>query len=137
MGSMGQSLKTGGFVTYNYKTLMRYNQVRFVMLKDKSKRNIKLPEMSNSRWAVYATLGFDGEIKSISFYNGSRKKYKEIDFNHFHGKLKPHVHIIDPKERNLRSGTVRDLTTKERFQISKIKRFYKKHDLKSKYEKEE
>lgn len=83
MGSRGQAVKTGGFTVHNYKTLMRYNNVRFVMLKDKSKRNAKLPEMQNSTWAVYATSGTDGEIKSISFYNGSRKKYKEIDFNHF------------------------------------------------------
>ena len=66
MGSRGQALKTGGFTVYNYKTLMRYNNTRFVMQKDKSVQNVKLPEMSNSRWAVYATLGTDGAIKSIS-----------------------------------------------------------------------
>lgn len=52
--------------------------------------------MSNSRWAVYATLGKNGEIKSVSFYNGSRKKYKEIDFKNHKG-MAPHVHAFDQK----------------------------------------
>ena len=136
MGSRGQALRTGGFTSHNYKTLMRYNNVRFVMMKDKSKENVKLPEMSNSKWAVYATLGLDGEIKSISYYNGSRKKYKEIDFSHSHNGLKPHVHVIDPNAKNLRSGETRRLTTKENKSVYKIMRFYKKHNLKSKYEEE-
>ena len=137
MGSRGQSLKTGGFTVYNYKTLMRYNNVRFVMLKDKTKRNVKLPEMSNSKWAVYATLGTDGEIKSISFYNGSRKKYKEIDFNHYHDGMKPHVHIIDPNAKNMRSGVARTLTVREQKKVDSIQNFHKKHHLKEKYDKEQ
>lgn len=136
MGSRGQALKTGGFTVYNYKTLMRYNNTRFVMKKDKSVQNVKLPEMSNSRWAVYATLGTDGAIKSISFYNGNRRRYKDIDFSHYHDGMKPHVHIIDPNAKNMRSGTVRDLTAREKLRIASIKRFYMKHHLKEKYEKE-
>ena len=136
MGSRGQALKVGGFVSYNYKTIMRYNNVRFVMQKDKSKVNVKLPEMSNSKWAVYATLGSDGEIKSISYYNGSRRKFKEIDFSHYHDGMKPHVHVIDPNAKNLRSGTTRGLTTKERKKVYKIMKFYKIHNLKSKYQEE-
>lgn len=115
---------------------MRYNNVRFVMLKDKTKRNVKLPEMSNSKWAVYATLGTDGEIKSISFYNGSRKKYKEIDFNHFHDGMKPHVHVIDPNAKNMRSGIARTLTVREQKRVDSIQNFHKKHHLKEKYDKE-
>ena len=134
MGSRGQALKADGFISFNYKSLMRYNNVRFVMLKDMSKKNIKLPEMSNSKWAVYATLGSNGEIKSISYYNGNRKKYKEIDFDHFHDGIRPHVHVIDPNAKNLRSGATRGLTSKERKKVYKIMRFHKKHDLKSKYE---
>lgn len=136
MGSRGQALKTGGFREHNYKTLMRYNNVRFVMLKDKSVQNVKLPEMSSSRWAVYTTLGTDGEIKSINFYNGSRKRYKDIDLSHYHDGMRPHVHIIDPNARNMRSGTTRDLTTREKMRIETIRRFHKKHHLKEKYDKE-
>lgn len=134
MGSRGQALKSGGFSVYNYKTLMRYNNTRFVMLKDKSKKNVKLPAMSNSKWAVYATLGADGDIKSVSFYNGSRKKYKEIDLSHFHDGMKPHVHIIDPNAKNMRSGIARAPTEREKSRIATIERFYKKHQLKDLYD---
>lgn len=133
MGSRGQFLKAGGFTVYNYKTLMRYNNIRFVILKDKTRKNVKLPERSNSPRAVYATLGTDGEIKSISFFNGSRKKYKEIDLSHFHNGMKPHVHIIDPNSLNMRSGIVRELTSYEKKRVDSIISFYKKHHIKEKY----
>ena len=136
MGSRGQALKTGGFTAYNYKTLMRFGNTRFVMQRDKTKSNVKLPEMSNSRWAVYATLGTDGEIKSVSFYNGNRRKYKEIDLSHFHDGKKPHVHIIDPNAENMRDGTARDLTVQEKSRIENIERFHREHSLKEKYEME-
>lgn len=134
MGSRGQALKSGGFSVYSYKTLMRYNNTRFVMLKDKAKKNVKLPAMSNSKWAVYTALGADGDIKSISFYNGSRKKYKEIDLSHFHNGMKPHVHIIDPDAKDMRNGIARAPTEREKSWIATIERFYKKHQLKDLYD---
>ncbi|WP_276781257.1 hypothetical protein [Treponema succinifaciens] len=134
MGSRGQALKSGGFSVYSYKTLMRYNNTRFVMLKDKAKKNVKLPAMSNSKWAVYAALGADGDKKSISFYNESRKKYKEIDLSHFHNGMKPHVYIIDPDAKNMRSGIARAPTEREKSRIATIERFYKKHQLKDLYD---
>lgn len=126
MGSRGQSLKSGGFREYNYHTVMRYNKVRFVVQNDQNK-SIKLPEMSNSKWSIYATLGRDGKIQSISFFNGKRKKYKEIDFTHFHEKMKPHVHILNPEETSLRSGIVRPMTGKEKAKVENILRFYDLH----------
>ena len=131
MGSRGQAIKSGGFTVYNYKTLMRYNNTRFIMLKNKS--SIKTPEMSNSKWAVYATLSKSGEIQAISFYNGSRRKYKEIDFLHAHNGLTPHSHAIDPKNIDMRKGKATKLTKREQNRVYTIMRFYKKHDLKSKY----
>ena len=83
MGSRGQAIKAGGFKEYHYHTIMRYNNVRFIVQNDG--KSIKLPEMSNSRWAVYTTLGKNGKIKSVSFYNGSRKKFKEIDYHDHKG----------------------------------------------------
>ncbi len=136
MGSRGQSLKSGGFTAYNYKTLMRYNNTRFIVQKDFTKKNVKVPEMSNSKWAVYTTLNSDGNIKSISFFNGGRKKYKEIDFTHFHNGLKPHVHIIDPKAKNMRSGIARNLSAREKRRVDTIFRFHEKHNLQSKYQEE-
>lgn len=87
MGSRSQSLKSGGFVEYSYHTLMRFNNVRFIV--QNKKRSIKLPEMSNSAWAVYVTLGKKGEIKAVSYYGANRKKFREIDFKEHYGMTPP------------------------------------------------
>ena len=133
MGSRGQALKTGGFKVTNYHTIMRYNNVRFIV--QHVGKNVKLPEMSNSSWAVYTTLGQKGVIKSVSFYNGSRKKYKEIDSADHKG-LGIHAHDCDPKT-SVRYKFVepRKLTSYEWNRLSKIIDFYKRHDLQDKAEK--
>lgn len=115
---------------------MRYNNTRFIVQTDFTKNNVKEPEMSNSKWAVYTTLNSDGKIKSISFFNGSRKKYKEIDFTHFHNGLKPHIHIINPNAKNMRDGIARNLSACEKRRVDTIFRFHKKHNLQSKYQEE-
>ena len=131
MGTRGQALKTGGFKQYCYHTLMRYNKVRFVV-QNEGKR-VKLPEMSNSRWVVYTTLGTDGQIKSVSFYNGSRKKYKEIDLVDHKG-LGIHVHTCDPKTSLRIDDKIppRKITSYELKRLNRIIDFYNKHNLKEK-----
>ena len=131
MGSRGQAIKAGGFKEYHYHTIMRYNKVRFIVQNDG--KSIKLPEMSNSRWAVYTTIGKNGKIKSVSFYNGSRKKFKEIDY-HDHKGLKPHVHILDP-ETGLRNDSLfppRKPTSYELRRLKRIENFYERHTLRDK-----
>lgn len=132
MGSRGAFLKTGGFKEYRYHTIMRYNNVRFIVQNDIAK-GTKLPERSKSKWTTYAVLDRHGQLKSIAFYNGSRKMTKQIDFDHKHNGLKPHVHSMNPKT-GLRdkSIVVRKPTAKESDRIQRIKDFYKRHDLKTK-----
>ena len=129
MGSRGSYIKSGGFTEYKYKTIMRYNNNRFLVLKD-PKQSVKTPEMSNSKWAVYVTLAKSGDIQSISFYNGSRRKYKEIDFLHTHGGVAPHIHYIDPLSKNMRTGKWEPLTTKQKNKVASIFNFYERHNLK-------
>lgn len=131
MGSRGQALKSGGFTEYKYHTIARYNNVRFVV-QNEGKR-VKLPEMSNSRWAVYATLGKDGYIKSVSFYNGGRKKYKEIDLIDHKG-LGIHVHTCNPKTSLRVDDEIppRKLTAYETSRLNRIINFYNRHNLKEK-----
>ena len=128
MGSRGQALKSGGFKEYRYHTIARYNKVRFVV-QNEGKR-VKLPEMSNSRWAVYATLGTDGKLKSITFYNGSRKKYKEVDMDDHKG-LGTHVHTCNPKTSLRVDSKIppRKPTSYEMSRIQRIIDFYTRHNL--------
>ncbi len=128
MGSRGQVLKRGGFKRYDYHTIMRYNNIRFVV-QNKGK-NVKVPEMSNSPWAVYVTLASNGNIKTVSFYNGSRKQYKAIDIADHHG-LNPHVHTLNVKT-SLRDDDivpVRSINNYEKARLDKIKDFYNRHNL--------
>jgi len=129
MGSRGSYIRAGGFKEYKYKTIMRYNNNRFLVLKD-PKQSVKTPEMSNSKWAVYVTLAKSGDIQSISFYDGNRRKYKEIDFLHTHGGVAPHIHYIDPKSMDMRSGDWDKLTTKQKSKVRSIFSFYERHNLK-------
>lgn len=131
MGARGQALKTGGFKKYCYHTIMRYNNIRFVVQNEG--KSIKLPEMSNSRWAVYVTLGKDGGIKSVSFYNGTRRRYKEIDLIDHKG-LGTHVHTCNPKTSLRIDDKVapRKLTSYEVHRLNRIIDFYKKHSLREK-----
>lgn len=130
MGSRGQALKTGGFVEYKYHTIMRDGNTRFIVQNEG--KNVKIPEMSNSENVVYATLRCDGKLKSITFFKG-RKKYKEIDFCHFHDGLKPHVHTCNAKT-SLRDDSVpvRLMTTREKNRTQKIIDFYNANGLKEK-----
>ena len=134
MGSRGQALKSGGFTEYRYHTIARYNKVRYVVQNDPS-ANFKLTEMSNSPWAVYVGISHEGKLKTITFYNGSRKKYKEIDLDRPHKKLLPHVHECNTSTSlRIKEKEPRPLTTKEQNKVAKIVSYFNNHNL-SKYAK--
>lgn len=128
MGSRGAFIKAGGFKEYRYKTVIRYNNVRYVSQTDG--KSVKIPERSNSPWVIYATLSRTGELQSISFYRGDRKLYKEIDFLHSHNGIKVHVHEIDPLSKSFRTGVTRLPTTREQSKIRQIQNFYNRHKVK-------
>lgn len=128
MGSRGAYLKAGGFTEYNYKTIIRYNKVRYVV--QTNGKPVKIPERSNSPRAVYVTLSKKGDIQSITFYRADRRLYKEIDFLHKHDGMSVHVHEIDPYATSFRTEEARLPTKKEWSKINSIKRFYTKHNVK-------
>ncbi|MBR5032462.1 MAG: hypothetical protein IKX70_02180 [Treponema sp.] len=128
MGSRGSYLKSGGFTEYKYRTLIRYNKVRYVVQTDG--KPVKIPERSNSPRSVYVTLSKRGDIQSITFYRTDRRLYKEIDFLHKHEGMGVHVHEIDPYATSFRTGNARPPTRKEQLKIDSIVRFYKKHKVK-------
>lgn len=127
MGSRGMAIESG-FVEYKYYTIMRDGKVRFIVQNEG--RPVKLPEKSNSINVIYATLGYEGDLKSVTFFRG-RKKYKEIDIDHKHHGMQPHVHMCDVKESiRDKSVPVRLMTTRERNRVQKIIDFYNANGLK-------
>ena len=130
MGSRGQALKSGGFKEYRYHTIARYNKVRFVVQNGDWNKHYKLTEMSNSPWAVYAQIDSKGNLNTITFYDGSRKKIKEIDLDKAHHKMLPHVHECNSKTSlRIKGQEPRPLTKKEQNKVNKIVEYFKKHDL--------
>ena len=125
MGSRGQFLETGGFTEYKYHTVLRHNEVRYIMQNDGGK-SIKYPEKSNSKGAVYAVIGRDKKLKGISFFNENRHKYKEIDLEAHHKGFLVHVHTCDP-ETSLRDNSIpiREPTDEEMKDIQSIIAYFK------------
>ena len=64
---------------------------------------------------VYVTLDkTTGDPSYISYYDKSNKKRKQIDLNHFHNGMKPHVHHgYEHNENDTSKGAAR-LTAKEK-----------------------
>lgn len=130
MGSRGMAIKgkKGGFKQYNYHTVLRINKFRFVMQNKSVTGRVKLPEMSNTPWAKYVTLNADGRLKSVTLFNGNRRKYLEIDFDKPHNKISPHAHDCNPKT-SIRNSEGRPLQGKrERDLAAKVIAMYKKHE---------
>ena len=129
MGSRGQFIKTGKFENFAYHTIMRYENVRFVLQNDTVK-STKIPEMSNSPNAVYATLNKEGLLQGISFYDEKRIKRREIDFKNHKG-MNPHVHTLNPKTgiRDDSLVDVRDPNAEEERYIKRILELCNKYNL--------
>lgn len=97
MGSRGSFLGTSNiFVTggKEFKTVLRIGNMR-VIEPINSKHSRKLPTLSRTRNAVYATLRPDGYPKQIAVYNKRREKLYEIDLDHDHsqGHNYPNGHV--------------------------------------------
>jgi hypothetical protein len=50
------------------------------------------PEFSNSPNKIYALIGKDGEIKSITYYDANHEQTKTIHMDHEHKGKRPHAH---------------------------------------------
>lgn len=85
--SSGTSAKGRKYGT-EYRTLHQLGNVKFIE-KTSNDSDEPLETMTNGR--VYATVK-NGDIKSINYYDGSNKRMKSINLDHYHKGLKPHVH---------------------------------------------
>ena len=47
----------------------------------------------------YAVKGFDGRIKNINVFGKDKKKLFQIDLDHYHDKMKPHVHVFGKNDK--------------------------------------
>ena len=71
-----------------YQTVLRDGNITFV--KAKTDHPESLFE-TRTRGRVYVTVG-GNDILRITYYDTENKRTKQIDLDHSHAKMKPHVH---------------------------------------------
>ena len=76
-----------------YKTLYQTGNIKFVSYNNGS-ATAPMETMTDGR--VYAVVNTKNEIKSISYYDKNKKRYKQIDTGHLHNvngkKIDLHTH---------------------------------------------
>lgn len=84
---------------------------------EKPRGSVKVPEFSHTENRIYVVLQ-KGKLKHIGFYDDKHELIKSIDFQHFHGDMKPHVHH-DVHHK----GIVTALTESEQYITNIIKKW--------------
>lgn len=111
--SSGISVKEKPYGT-EYTTLYQSGNIKFVKYNDSSSSKTPMETMTKGR--VYVTVNSQNELKSVTYYDKSNKRFKQIDIDHTHnvnGNLEqPHTHkgylhnekgdhIPSPKEKKM------------------------------------
>jgi hypothetical protein len=106
-----------------YSSLVTYGNIKYVVPNEGNTRAPK-ETMTNNR--VYVTLDVaTGEPKYISYYDKDNKKKKQIDLQHLHAGMQPHVHHgYEHNESDSAKGATR-LTTKENALVSLVNDVWK------------
>lgn len=106
-----------------YTSLVTYGNIKFVV---PNEGNTKAPLETMTKNRVYVTLDKStGELKYVSYYDKENKKRKQIDLQHEHAGLKPHVHHgYEHNENGAPKGASR-LTPKEKKLIQMIDTVWK------------
>ena len=107
---------------------MIWFNIKFVVPVDGTTKAPK-ETMTNNR--VYVTLDRFGEVKYISYYDKDNKKKKQIDLQHLHQGMQPHVHHgYEHNENDPPKGATK-LSPKEKQMISTVQNVWgkKKNDV--------
>ena len=90
--------EAGEFSQYPYVTVKKTENVKIVVSTGLYK-NAKPIELAHSASSVYAVKDYDGTIKNINVFDENKKKVCQIDLDHYHNKMKPHVHVFGKNDK--------------------------------------
>lgn len=125
MGGRGASSgvsESGNPYGSEYYTVYQSGNIKFV--KQTNASNAKSPMETMTKGRVYATVNDKDEISSISYYDNSNKRTKQIDLTHEHQNMKPHTHHgYYHAERDGKKGAAK-LTAEERKMVDRVKRLW-------------
>ncbi len=98
MGGRGKwSVPTeNGFTGYDYHKVYQFRNTHYLMQHSHNEGGVSAPVMSKTPDVTYVTLDKFGEPKTISFYKNRIKQF-EIDLDHRHHGMQPHVHHCNEK----------------------------------------
>lgn len=106
-----------------YHTILKSGNIKFVEAND---RNSESLFETRTKGRVYVTVG-GNDILRITYYDSENKRTKQIDLDHKHKKMIPHVHHgYYHKENDGPKGATR-LQTKEDRMVERVKKIWYNH----------
>ncbi len=100
-----------------YKSLLTYGNIKFVIRRDNS-ASAPMETMTNNR--VYVTLTPDGDPKYISYYDKENKRKKQIDLDKPHKGVSPHTHHGYEHSGNDSAKGFAHLTPQEKSMVTRV-----------------
>ena len=89
--------------------------IKFVRYNDSTSAKTPMETMTKGR--VYVTINAKDEVSSITYYDNTNKRKRQIDLTHAHNGKKPHTHHGYIHDENGTTG----LTVEEKKMIDKVK----------------
>lgn len=122
--SSGRSAKGEPYGS-EFETLAKEGNIKFVSAVGGAQRT---PMETMTRGRVYVTLNKNGNIKSITYYDTSNKRAKQIDLDKPHKKASPHTHHgYIHNEKDSEKGYAK-LTPQEKKMVERVKKiWYNRH----------
>ncbi|MDR2957529.1 MAG: hypothetical protein LBU61_05025 [Coriobacteriales bacterium] len=113
-GVSNQGIRYGN----EYVSIVIADNIKFVQRK-KGASTAPLETMSAEKNRVYVTINNQNVIKTITFYDKSGKKRRQIDLTAHHGNPNPHIH-----EGYGHSTKIITLTKGDRAYVDKVRRIW-------------
>lgn len=105
-----------------YTTLLESGNVKFVRYNDS--KSAKTPMETMTRGRVYVTVDSQNKLTSLTYYDNSNKRSKQIDLQHAHQKMQPHTHHgYLHNENDSVKGAAR-LTLEEKQMLERVRRIW-------------
>lgn len=104
-----------------FKTLWQDGNVKYVTVRNLVERP-RVPQITRTPGRIYVLVGEGGQLKSICHYGKDGKLDRQIDLDHFHNRMNPHIHD------GFDHGEGRQATEAETKEIEHIQKRWKEHD---------
>lgn len=103
-----------------YHTVLKSGNIKFVEANDRHSESLF---ETQTKGRVYVTVGGNDLLK-ITYYDQQNKRAKQIDLNHVHKGMKPHIHHGYNHNENDNAKGASNLTTKEKKMVERVKQIW-------------